>query len=53
MKDENVWELLAEKYRQSRLCREIINLKAILSLLKGTGAFHSDSHGEYEHFVIY
>lgn len=44
-------KLLAEKYptRQS-VCREIINLSAILNLPKGTEHFMSDLHGEYEAF---
>jgi fructose-1,6-bisphosphatase-3 len=32
-------------------CTEIINLQAILNLLKGTEHFLSDIHGEYEPFV--
>ena len=31
-------------------CAEIINLKAILSMPKGTEHFVSDIHGEYEAF---
>lgn len=51
MKDEKYLELLAEKYpTEQAVCREIINLKAILSLPKGTEHFMSDLHGEYEAF---
>ena len=32
------------------VCREIINLNAILNLPKGTEHFMSDIHGEYEAF---
>lgn len=43
--------LLAEKYPTiPAVCREIINLKAILNLPKGTEHFMSDLHGEYEAF---
>lgn len=49
--DDKYFALLAEKYssRQS-VCREIINLNAILNLPKGTEHFMSDLHGEYEAF---
>ena len=51
MRDEKYLELLAEKYpTEQAVCREIINLKAILSLPKGTEHFMSDLHGEYEAF---
>lgn len=51
MKDEKYLELLAEKYpTEQAVCREIINLKAILGLPKGTEHFMSDLHGEYEDF---
>lgn len=44
-------ELLAERYPSiPSVCREIINLKAILNLPKGTEHFMSDIHGEYEAF---
>lgn len=44
-------DLLAEKYPNSRaVFTEIINLKAILNLPKGTEHFMSDLHGEYEAF---
>jgi fructose-1,6-bisphosphatase-3 len=43
--------LLAEDYPTiPSVCREIINLKAILNLPKGTEHFMSDIHGEYEAF---
>ena len=43
--------LLAEKYpTKEHVSREIINLKAILNLPKGTEHFMSDIHGEYEAF---
>lgn len=43
--------LLSEKYPSiPAVCREIINLKAILNLPKGTEHFMSDLHGEYEAF---
>ena len=41
-------ELLAEKYpSRAAACSEIVNLRAILSLPKGTEHFISDLHGEY------
>ena len=41
-------ELLAEKYpNRADACSEIVNLRAILSLPKGTEHFISDLHGEY------
>ncbi len=44
-------QLLSEKYPSSQsVCREIINLNAILNLPKGTEHFMSDLHGEYEAF---
>lgn len=44
-------QLLAEKYPSIQaVCREIINLNAILNLPKGTEHFMSDIHGEYEAF---
>lgn len=43
--------LLSEQYPSiPAVCREIINLKAILNLPKGTEHFMSDLHGEYEAF---
>lgn len=51
MNDERYLELLAEKYpTEQAVCRELINLTAILSLPKGTEHFMSDLHGEYEAF---
>ncbi|WP_295135336.1 fructose-bisphosphatase class III [uncultured Catenibacterium sp.] len=49
MNDQKYLELLAEKYpTQQAVCREIINLSAILSLPKETEHFMSILHGEYE-----
>lgn len=43
--------LLAKEYPSiPSVCREIINLNAILNLPKGTEHFMSDIHGEYEAF---
>lgn len=51
MNDQKYLELLAEKYpTQQAVCREIINLSAILSLPKETEHFMSILHGEYEGF---
>ncbi len=48
---EKYLTLLAEKYPTVQtVCREIINLSAILNLPKGTEHFMSDLHGEYEAF---
>ncbi len=48
---EKYLTLLAEKYPTIQaVCREIINLNAILNLPKGTEHFMSDLHGEYEAF---
>ena len=48
---EKYLTLLAEKYPTTQsICREIINLSAILNLPKGTEHFMSDLHGEYEAF---
>lgn len=45
-------KLLSRKYSSvSEASAEIINLKAILNLPKGTEHFLSDIHGEYEPFV--
>lgn len=50
-KDKKYIKLLAEKYPSKQaVCREIINLSAILNLPKGTEHFMSDLHGEYEAF---
>lgn len=51
MNDPKYLELLAEKYpTQQAVCKEIINLSAILSLSKGTEHFMSILRGEYEAF---
>lgn len=43
---------LSEKFPTiQHVCTEIINLKAILNLPKGTEHFLSDLHGEYESFL--
>lgn len=48
---EKYLSLLSEKYpTKQSICREIINLNAILNLPKGTEHFMSDLHGEYEAF---
>lgn len=48
---EKYLSLLSEKYPTIQsVCREIINLNAILNLPKGTEHFMSDLHGEYEAF---
>jgi fructose-1,6-bisphosphatase-3 len=45
-------KLLAKKYPTiQKASTEIINLKAIMSLPKGTEHFLSDLHGEYEPFI--
>lgn len=53
MKDRDIWiKLLKEKYpTKQAVCREIINLTAIINLPKGTEHFMSDIHGEYEAFL--
>ena len=44
-------KLLSEKYpTRQQVCTEIINLRAIMHLPKGTEHFMSDLHGEYEAF---
>ncbi len=51
LKDKKYMKLLAEKFPSKQaVCREIINLNAILNLPKGTEHFMSDLHGEYEAF---
>lgn len=51
VKSDKYLKLLAEKYPSVQaVCREIINLRAILNLPKGTEHFMSDIHGEYEAF---
>lgn len=45
-------EILSDKFNNiQEVCTEIINLKAILNLPKGTEHFLSDLHGEYESFL--
>ncbi|HAD19292.1 MAG TPA: class 3 fructose-bisphosphatase, partial [Lachnospiraceae bacterium] len=45
-------KVLSNQYPSiSSAATEIINLKAILSLPKGTEHFISDLHGEYEQFI--
>ena len=49
---EKYLDLLAEKYPEREdICREIINLSAIMNLPKGTEHFMSDLHGEYGAFL--
>lgn len=44
--------LLSDKFKNvDEVTKEIINLKAILNLPKGTEVFLSDVHGEYESFA--
>jgi fructose-1,6-bisphosphatase-3 len=46
--DRQYLELLAEKYpSEAAACSELINLRSILTLPKGTEHFISDLHGEY------
>ena len=55
MKDYNKQEylrLLSKEYKNiTEISEEIINLKAILNLPKGTEVFLSDIHGEYAPFT--
>ena len=55
MRDRDIWmKLLKEKYpTKQAVCREIINLTAIINLPKGTEHFMSDIHGEYEAFLTH
>lgn len=49
--EDKYYKLLEEKYpTKQAICKEIINLNAILNLPKGTEHFMSDIHGEYEAF---
>lgn len=44
-------KLLSESYRtEQQVCTELINLRAVLNLPKGTEHFMSDLHGEYAAF---
>ncbi len=50
--DLKFYNCLAEKWPTKKdVISEIINLKAILSLPKGTEHFISDIHGEHKHFI--
>ncbi len=50
--DKNFLELLSEKFpNKMAATAEIINLRAILALPKGTEYFLSDLHGEHEAFI--
>ena len=52
LEERKYYKLLAEKWPTKKdVISEIINLKAILSLPKGTEHFISDIHGEHEHFT--
>ncbi|MDO4328458.1 MAG: fructose-1,6-bisphosphatase [Lachnospiraceae bacterium] len=52
MRDLDYLKLLSKEYPTVRsACSEIINLRAIMGLPKGTEYFFSDLHGEYEAFV--
>lgn len=49
---EGYIKLLAKTFKnENEVLEEIINLKAILELPKGTEVFLSDVHGEYEPFI--
>ena len=52
MRDIDYLKLLSREYPTVRsACSEIINLRAIMGLPKGTEYFFSDLHGEYEAFI--
>lgn len=52
LEERKYYKLLAEKWPTKKdVMSEIINLRAILSLPKGTEHFISDIHGEHEHFT--
>ena len=52
MTDERYLRLLSEKFPNSQsVVTELINLRAILSLPKGTEHFVSDLHGESSAFI--
>ena len=54
MTDSKYLQMLAEKYPNHRSVKaEIINLRAILALPKGTEYFLSDLHGEYDAFQYF
>ena len=51
MKQQDYLELLSQKFHTiSQAASEVINLKSILNLPKGTEHFLTDLHGEYEAF---
>ena len=51
-KDKRYLQLLAQTFPTvAEASTEIINLKAILNLPKGTEHFLTDLHGEYEAFL--
>lgn len=53
MVDKHYLNLLSKRYPNAQAAAsEIINLKAILSLPKGTEYFFSDLHGEHEAFLF-
>lgn len=52
LEERKYYKLLAEKWPTKKdVMSEIINLRAILGLPKGTEHFISDIHGEHEHFT--
>jgi len=49
---EGYIQILSKNFEnEEEVLEEIINLKAILALPKGTEVFLSDIHGEYEPFL--
>lgn len=54
MADSKYLNVLAQKYTNSRAVKaEMINLRAIMALPKGTEYFLSDLHGEYDAFQYF
>lgn len=54
MPDSKYLQMLAQKYPNHRSVKaEIVNLRAILALPKGTEYFLSDLHGEYDAFQYF
>ena len=54
MAESSYLELLSEKFPNHRAVKtELVNLKAILALPKGTEYFLSDIHGEYDAFQYF
>lgn len=52
MRDLSYLKLMSREYPTIKAaCSEIINLKAICGLPKGTEYYFSDLHGEYEAFI--